>query len=501
MATAALLAAVSACNGGDDPGASAKTPEAVAPGTGSTAPGQSRSPGVVPMTLAGGRAHVELTALSRTSGNAVTGQFRISNDGSAELRLAVTLFEAGQAQKSSVVASGISLLDGTGNKLYMPLWTTDNKCLCSDLSAKVVPPGGSADVYAVFPAPPADVRQVSVVLPHTVPLQDVPIASGPVRPLPDQNIDPAAASLAPPRILPVRSTAEGEGESTDDSGGDRAVRLSSDVLFALNKANLNPSASALLDGVARQIDDSTGNTVKVDGFTDITGNDAINQPLSERRAGTVSQRLKGLVKRQGVTFQVAGHGSRDPVASNGTAEGRRKNRRVTVTFTRPLPKQTAAPAPGGEPFKWTKEDPAVVKSAPFIAPAASGLKVEVNSLHRDASGVTTLVWTLRNDGSASVNIAARFTNFRSVNASNAGTASGVELVDTTAKLRYQPLHTSENRCLCAEYIRAEAKAQINPGETATYADIYKLPPELQTVELQIPWSTAPGATLKGLTVK
>jgi outer membrane protein OmpA-like peptidoglycan-associated protein len=500
MATAALLAAISACSGGGGTGASPDaTTGSGATGSGSQAPGVG-SLGVVPMTLASARAHVELTALSRTSGNAVTGQFKISNDSSSELRLAITLFETGQAQKSSVAASGIALLDETGNKLYMPLWTTDNKCLCSDLSAKVVPPGGSTDVYAVFPAPPADVRRVSVVMPHTVPLQDVPVATGPVRPLQDQKIDPATASLAPPRILPVRSTVEGDEQSTDDSGGDRAVRLSSDVLFALNKANLNPRASTLLDGVARQIDESSGKVVKVDGYTDISGNDAINQPLSERRAGTVSRRLRSLVQRQELTFQVAGHGSRDPVASNGTEEGRRKNRRVTVTFTRPLPKPTTSPA-SGEPYKWTKGDPVPLKSAPFTAPAPSGLKVEVNSLHRDASGVATLVWSLHNDGSAPVDIAARFTNFRAVDASNAGTASGLELVDTTGKLRYQPLQTSDNRCLCAEFIRAEAKARIEPGEIVTFADMYKLPPELHTVELQIPWSTSPGATVKGLTVK
>lgn len=496
MAMAAILVAVSACSGGgDDPAAS---PTA----TGSSAPAQGKAPlGVVPMTLAAGSAHVELTALSRTSDKAVTGQFRVTNDGSAALRLAVTMFEAGQAQRSSLVASGIGLLDGTGNKLYMPLWTTDNKCLCSNLSSKVVPPGGSADMYAVFPAPPANVSRVSVVLPHTVPIQDVPLGSGPVQPLQDQTIDPATASLAPPRILPVRSTIEGDEQSTDDNSDDRAIRLSSDVLFALNKADLTARAAGLLDGVAKQIDESTGTSVKVDGYTDTTGNDAINQPLSERRAKTVADRLKSQVTRQGVTFQEAGHGSRDPVASNSTEQGRRKNRRVTVTFTRPQPKPAAPPAAGGEPYKWTNGGPTVVKSASFTPPAASGLKIEVNSLHRDASGVTTLVWTLRNEGNRPLNVAARLTNFNAVFASNAGTASGLELVDTTAKLRYQPLHTSDNRCLCAEFIRAGAKAQVGPGEAATFADVYKLPPELQTVELQAPWGTAQGATVPGLTVK
>jgi outer membrane protein OmpA-like peptidoglycan-associated protein len=452
------------------------------------------------MTLASGRAHVALTALSRTPGNVVTGHFRVSSDSSAELDLGIALFDIG-SQDDYSAASGIGLLDGMGGKLYMPLRTTDNRCLCSNLSGMAVPPGGSVDLYAVFPAPPAGVSRVSVVMPHTVPLQDVPIAAGPVRPLPEQNIDPATASLAPPRILPVRSTVEGAAEATDDSGGDRTVRLSSDVLFALNKADLTPRALVLLDRVARQINESPAKTVKVDGYTDTTGNDAINQALSERRARAVTQRLQSLVTRQGVSFQIAGHGSKDPVASNSTAAGRRENRRTTVTFTRPLPRQTVPVTSGGEPYRWTSGNPPAAGSASFAAPAPSGLKVDVNSLHRGASGVTTLVWTLRNDSTGPVGIAARFDNYRSVTASDVNTASGLELVDINGKLRYQPLHASDNRCLCAEFLRADAKSQIAPGESVTYADIYQLPPELRTVDLQIPWGTSPGATVQGLTVK
>jgi outer membrane protein OmpA-like peptidoglycan-associated protein len=461
---------------------------------------------VVPMVLAGGRGHVALTALSRTSGKAVTGQFKISNDSPAELDLATALFEAGR-DNDYETANGIGLLDGTGNKLYMPLRTAHGRCLCSDLSATVIPPGGTADVYAVFPAPPADVRRVSVLMPHTVPFQDVPIATGPVRPLPDQDIDPAATSLAPPRILSVTGTVVGSDESTDDRGRDRAIRLAADVLFQVNKADLTPRASALLSGVARQISESIATTVKVDGYTDTTGNDAINQPLSQRRAQAVARRLQGLVTRQGVTFRVAGHGSRDPVASNSTDQGRRMNRRTTVTFTRPLPSQATPSAPGSAPYQWTKGKSPVLGSATFTPPEASGLKIEVNSLHRDASGVTTLVWTLRNNSHGPMTIGSRFDafdNFATANnytVVNVGSALGLVLVDTTENLRYQPLQASDTRCLCAEFIRADAKSQIAPGETATYSDVYELPPGLQTVDLRVPWSSSPGATVEGLTVR
>ncbi len=504
-----LVTALGACSRRGGGGGETRRPAATTIAT--TSPGQSQGQGllgVVPMPLADGPAHVELTALSRTSDNAVTAQLRVVNDGAAELSLFDTLFDKGRPERDIVndqrAASGIGLLDGTGNKLYMPLWTADNQCLCSNTSTLTMPPGGSADLYAIFPAPPADVGRVTVVMPHAVPLQDIPIATGPVRPLKEQTIDPASASLAPPRILAVGATVEGQEQSTDDNGGDRAIRLSSDVLFALNKANLTARASALLKGVARQIDQSTDSTVKVDGYTDITGNDAINQPLSERRASMVAQRLQSLVKRQGVRFEVAGHGSQSPVAPNSSEEGRRRNRRTTVTFTRPLPKPTSTttpPASGGQPFRWAPGDPVgVLGRASFTPPEAKGLKVEVNSLHRDASGVTTLVWTLRNDGGGPVNIGARFDNFGYYTVNNVNTASGLELVDPASRLRYQPLHTADDQCLCADWIRFKAKGRLATADHVTYAGIYKLPPELRTVDLQIPWSGSPGATVTGLTV-
>lgn len=56
----------------------------------------------------------------------------------------------------------------------------------------------------------------------------------------------------------------------------------------------------------------------------------------------------------------------------------------------------------GEPYK--RGSSAVLGSATFKSAAANGLKVEVNSLHRDSSGLTILVWTLRNTGQGSPDV-------------------------------------------------------------------------------------------------
>lgn len=67
------------------------------------------------------------------------------------------------------------------------------------------------------------------------------------------------------------------------------------------------------------------------GHADWIGTDAYNQKLSERRANTV----KTYLVSQGIPsgrVRSEGRGESQPVASNATAEGRARNRRVEVTI-------------------------------------------------------------------------------------------------------------------------------------------------------------------------
>jgi outer membrane protein OmpA-like peptidoglycan-associated protein len=462
----------------------------------------------VPLAVRAGPAQVDLVALNRTSGTAVTGRFKIVNRARAALDLSFVLSETGADDNpglgAPLSASGIGLLDGRAGKLYLPLQRSGGgaqSCLCSDLNRTTVPPGGSTEIYAVFPAPPAGVRRVTVTMPLAVPIQDVPLGQGPVPPLPGQ-IDPASTRLAAPRILDVTSVAEGVEESVDDVAGNRAVRLSSDVLFAVDKADLTPRAGALLRKVAKQIDASRGPTVKVDGYTDTTGNDAINQPLSRRRAQVVADRLKSLVTRQGVAFQVAGHGSQDPVAPNDTDEGRRKNRRTTVSFARPVP---PAPQVTGAPYNRTDAAPPVLGSAPFTAGEAAGLKVEVNSLHRDAAGLVTLVWTVRNTGNGSPDLTTHLEKNPQYHGAapprRGWSAGGVMIIDPVARVRYEPLSTWSGACLCAAVGVQTAKRIIGPGESAVFGAVYKPADEVRTVDVQVPWSKPDDANVQGVPIR
>lgn len=109
------------------------------------------------------------------------------------------------------------------------------------------------------------------------------------------------------------------------------MRLDEDVLFATDSDVLRPGAIDRLRPLAAYLRDNPGVRVAIDGYTDSRGTDAHNQDLSERRAASV----RGAFDDMGVTrarFSVAGHGERDPVATNATAAGMRLNRRVEVTL-------------------------------------------------------------------------------------------------------------------------------------------------------------------------
>jgi outer membrane protein OmpA-like peptidoglycan-associated protein len=109
------------------------------------------------------------------------------------------------------------------------------------------------------------------------------------------------------------------------------LSLSEDVLFATDSAVLRPGAQDKLATLADYLRQERGVRIAIDGYTDSRGTDAHNQQLSERRAAAVRDAFDrlGVVRAR---FTVAGHGERDPVASNDTPAGMRQNRRVEITL-------------------------------------------------------------------------------------------------------------------------------------------------------------------------
>ena len=276
---------------------------------------------------------LEVLALGKLSADELKLSLRVTNVGTTS-RVISTDFADIDAHTTGSF-SAVILLDGKHMKAYFPSQSSQGTIMGSGYpKSNQLQAGRSINVSIFYPAPPADVRKVDIAAPAMVPFNDIPV-DGTAR-VESGEPDPRKAALRPPRIEPLSSVSDdlSGDKSLDESGDGVAVRLNTDVLFAVNKANLSGRAKGILTDVAKRIDRSKAAAIRVDGHTDSSGNDAINKPLSRRRAAAVAGELKKLVTRSGVTYQTAGHGASDPVATNDTPQGRKKNRRVTVTIGR-----------------------------------------------------------------------------------------------------------------------------------------------------------------------
>ncbi len=129
----------------------------------------------------------------------------------------------------------------------------------------------------------------------------------------------------------LRQKLEGTGVHVVRSGNDIRLVMPGDVTFETNSASLDSRFFSVLDSVGTVLQEYKSTLVTVAGYTDSTGSANYNQQLSEKRATTVALYLNS----RGVAHErlaAIGHGEANPVASNNTAEGRAKNRRVEITL-------------------------------------------------------------------------------------------------------------------------------------------------------------------------
>lgn len=113
------------------------------------------------------------------------------------------------------------------------------------------------------------------------------------------------------------------------TGTEVTIRLPGSVLFDFDSAQIRPDAERTLAEVAEVIKGYPKRPVRVEGHTDSVASDDYNQKLSERRAASVRAWLAGK-DVEGTRLATRGFGETRPVADNGTAEGRQRNRRVEV---------------------------------------------------------------------------------------------------------------------------------------------------------------------------
>ncbi len=110
-----------------------------------------------------------------------------------------------------------------------------------------------------------------------------------------------------------------------------------DAGFATGSAAVSPTLQRVLGQFANTLNANPVTAVAIVGHTDSTGSDAVNNPLSFNRANST----RDFLVARGVSptrFAIDGRGSREPIADNGTAQGRAQNRRVEIYVAEPAQK-------------------------------------------------------------------------------------------------------------------------------------------------------------------
>ena len=108
------------------------------------------------------------------------------------------------------------------------------------------------------------------------------------------------------------------------------ITLDSGILFDVDKYDVRPEAEEVLKNLAIVLKEADIKAFEIDGHTDSDASDEYNQILSENRANAV----KNFLTSQGTTAEITikGYGESRPIASNDTAEGKQKNRRVEIVI-------------------------------------------------------------------------------------------------------------------------------------------------------------------------
>lgn len=151
---------------------------------------------------------------------------------------------------------------------------------------------------------------------------------------------PGTATASPAAGAEATPTAVGSNPTPTSTPAATAAQCESDleallatsrIDFAVGSATLVASSGPLLDDIAAVAATCPG-TIQVEGHTDNTGDADANQRLSLARARAVRSALseRGVPTRR---LTAVGVGAAQPIASNETAEGRAKNRRIEFRIT------------------------------------------------------------------------------------------------------------------------------------------------------------------------
>ena len=137
------------------------------------------------------------------------------------------------------------------------------------------------------------------------------------------------------KVAMERATA-GTGVAVSQTADNRLkLDIPADISFDVGRSAIKSNFAPVLTQFASSLNQNPITTVTIVGHTDSSGSDAINNPLSVDRANAARDYLVS----RGVAFQriaTDGRGSREPIASNATEQGRAQNRRVEIYVAEPV---------------------------------------------------------------------------------------------------------------------------------------------------------------------
>jgi OOP family OmpA-OmpF porin len=294
--------------------------------------------------------------------------------------------------------SGVFLVDPVAAKAYHAVRDAQGQPFTSMFPSASVGVSLTHLEWVRYPAPPASVTSLDVVFPDGGPqFTGVKVSSGSAPSAGGSfTADPPAPFSQPPSststsgltlpVVDLVQTVGNQAGSDTESSTQADLTLRSDVLFHFDKANLTPAARSIIAAAASEIRSRASGTVRITGYTDSIGSDAVNIPLSLARARAVLAALRPLTP--GVAYAAAGDGSADPVAPNTKPDGsdnpagRALNRRVTIVFAVKAP---AKPVPLPQAGAQSAQPASTTGTATFTIPTSSTYQVTAGPMFRDGN--------------------------------------------------------------------------------------------------------------------
>jgi outer membrane protein OmpA-like peptidoglycan-associated protein len=257
---------------------------------------------------------VATLASARRADQALRARLKLAAEPGAEVSLRSSYFEYKQ----------VYLFDTANKRRYPLLKDAEGKPqaspLLTDGSPSFIPDWRQTTLMSLtFQAPPDDVTHVDLVLPDFLPMEGVAI----------EGLGGAGAGgvAAAGKTLGLEGALkELQAEVTP---AEIKIDLSADVLFDFDKADLKPAAEETLNHLLTVVRSRPTARVAIEGHTDVRGEAAYNQQLSQRRAESVRTWLAAHGVDAGL-LDATGAGESRPVRTGDSEPDHQANRRVEI---------------------------------------------------------------------------------------------------------------------------------------------------------------------------